>query len=165
MGIDKNYRSLLAHFLDRDLERLKRIFEDWLHERPCLDIDHTHGPLRRFEHDRAAAGSAHWIIHRAQQTRLRVNESDDFFLIPDVIPSRYHRDARAQEIDGDSWRDSTAARGVLAVDDNEVDCVRFLQARQLRDHGAAAWLAYNVAEKKNRQHPASIVLNRRKSKP
>ena len=165
MGIDENHRRLRAHFLDRDLERLKRIFEDWLHERPCLDVDHTHRPLRCFEHDRAAAGRAVRIIHRAQQTRLRVDEGDDFLLVPDVIAGRYHGDARAQEIDGDFRRDSPAARGVLAVDDDEVERVRFLQTRQLRDHGAAAWFAHNVAEKKNRQHPASIVLNRRKSKP
>ena len=90
---------------------------------------------------------------------------NNFLLVPDVVAGRYHRDARAQEIDGDFRRDSPAARGVLAIDDDEIDRVQFLQTRQLRDHGAAARLAHNVAEKKNRQHPASIVLNRRKSKP
>src|SRR5947207_1131032 len=152
MGIDENHQCLRAHLFDRALARLKRIFENWLHERSCLDIDHTHWPFRCLEHYRTAAGRAVWIIHRAQQPRLRVDEGDDLLLVPDVIAGRYHGNARPEEIDGYFRRDSPAARGVLAVDDDEVERVRLLQTRQLRDHGAAAWFAHNVAEKKNRQH-------------
>ena len=70
------------------------------------------------------------IIHRPQQARLRVDEGDDFLLVPDVIAGRDDGDARAQEIDRDLRRDAPAARRVFAVDDDEVDRVRFLQARQ-----------------------------------
>ena len=152
-------------FSTASLERLKGIFEDRLHEGPGLDVDHAHLSLRCFEHDRSAAGRTLGIIHRAQQTRLRVDEGNDFLLVPDVVAGRYHGDSRAQKIDGDFRRDPAAARGVLAIDDDEIERVQFLQTRQMRDHGATARFAHHVAEKKNRQHPASIVLNRRKSKP
>src|SRR5256885_7621037 len=60
-------------------------------------------------------------------------------------------------------RDPAPARRVLAVDDYEIDRVRFLQAREVRDNSAAARLAHHVAQKKNRQHRASIVLKSPKS--
>src|SRR4029079_1220553 len=113
MGIEENHRRLRAHFLDRDLERLKRILQDWLHERPGLDVDYSHWPFRGFEHDRAAAGCAGPIIHRAQSAGFRVDEGDDFLLVPDMVASRYHGDAGAQKINGYFWCNSPAARGVL----------------------------------------------------
>ena len=58
--------------------------------------------------------------------------------------------ARAQQIDRDFRRDAAAARGVLAVDDDEIERELSLQLGQARDDGAATRLAHNVAEEKNR---------------
>ena len=86
-------------------------------------------------------------------------------LVPDMVARRDDGNARSQQIDRDLGRDASPARRVLAVYDNEIDRVRFLQAREIRDHGAAARLAHHVAQKKNRQHRASIVLKSPKSNP
>ena len=71
--------------------------------------------------------------------------------------------SRAQQIDRDLGRDAAPARGVLSVHHHEIDGVRFFKTGEVRDDGAAARLAHDVAQKKNRQHRASIVLNSRKS--
>src|SRR4029079_18010933 len=128
-------------------------------------INHAYQTLRSFEHNRSAAGRAIGIIHRTQQTGLGVDESENFFLIPDMVPSRYDRNTCPQEIESDFWSNPSSTRSVLAIYDNEIDRVLFLQPWQLRNHCAATWFAHHVTKKKNRQHSMSIVLNRRKSKP
>jgi hypothetical protein len=80
-----------------------------------------------------------------------------------MISGRDHRHSSPQQIDGDLWRDATPASRVLPVDDDEIDRMRFLQARKVGDNRAPARLTHNVAQKKNRQHRASIVLKSPKS--
>src|SRR5471032_3015103 len=111
MSIHENGGCLLTHLFDRDLDRMKGILEDRLHESSTLHVDHADRPLRGVEHDRATAGCTVGIIHRAQQAWLRVDEANDVLLVPDVIATRYHGNARAQEIDGYFRRDSPPARG------------------------------------------------------
>jgi hypothetical protein len=59
-------------------------------------------------------------------------------------------DAGAQKIDGDFASNTTAARSVLAVDDDEIQRVFRLQVRQPGYYRGATWLANNIAKKKNR---------------
>src|SRR5204863_1037275 len=123
VSIHENGGCLLTHLLDRDLNRMKRIFENRLHEGPTLHVDDAHRPFCGFKHNCAAAGRAVRIIHWTQQARLRVDEAEDFLLVPDVIASRNDGDARAQELEGDFRSNSPATRSVLAVDDNEIERV------------------------------------------
>src|SRR5439155_21865480 len=81
-----------------------------------------------------------------------------------MVASRDDGNAGAQKFDCDFARNPSAACCVLAVDDDEIQCLLFLKLRQPADHSVAPWLAHDVAEKKNRWHSASIVLKEPKSK-
>ena len=59
-------------------------------------------------------------------------------------------DSSAQKIDGDFACNAAAARGILAVHDDEIQSVFRLQFRQPGYYGGATWLANNIAKKKNR---------------
>ena len=55
-----------------------------------------------------------------------------------------------KKIDRNFPGDAAPAGRVLAIHDDEIDRVLFLQFRQSRDHRVAARLADDIAEKKNR---------------
>jgi hypothetical protein len=61
-------------------------------------------------------------------------------------------DGRAgpQEIDRDLAGDAATGSCVLAVDHNKVERVSRFQLGKPRDHGAATWLANDVAQEKYR---------------
>ena len=109
-------------------------------------------PFARFEHDRSRAGRAGRIIQRPQQPRLGLDERHNLFPVPDVIASGDDGNAGPQQIDRDFRRDASPGGGVLAVHDDEIDRIFLLQFRQAGDDRAAARLADDVAEEKNREH-------------
>ena len=113
MRVDENDRRLCAHLLDCGLDRAKGIFQNRLHERAPLDDGHAHFSFRGFEDDQAVSRRARGIVHRAQQTRLRVNESEDVLLVPDMIARRDDGSSGAQQIDGNLRRDPAATRRVF----------------------------------------------------
>src|SRR5205814_7018732 len=56
VSIHENGGCLLTHLLDRDLNRMKRIFENRLHEGSTLYVDDAHWPFCGFKPNCAAAG-------------------------------------------------------------------------------------------------------------
>ena len=55
----------------------------------------------------------------------------------------------AQKIDRDLSGNPSSAGRVLTVDDDEIQRMLFLQFGQPGDHGVAARLTYDIAQKKN----------------
>jgi len=60
------------------------------------------------------------------------------------------RNPGAQKIDRDLSGNSSSPGRVLTVDDDEIQRMLCLQLGQPADHGVAARLAYDIAQKKNR---------------
>src|SRR5438046_3050339 len=71
-------------------------------------------------------------------------------LVRYMASGRDDGNAGAQTLDCVFARDPSAACCVLAVDDDEIQCLLFLKPRQPADHGVAPWFAHDVAQKKNR---------------
>src|SRR5678816_1002815 len=149
VSIDDNDRRLFAHGVNREVEHRKRIFQDRLHESAGLDVNHAHFSFWSLEHDRACSRSAGRIIKRTKQPRLRLDERQDLLAIPDVIAGCDDGDTGAQQINRDFRRYATTSRGVLAVQDDEIQAMLPLQFWQARDHGVATRFANDVAEEKN----------------
>ena len=148
--IHNNVRGLFAYLRYYCFDRAKRVLQNRLHKRARLDIDDANFPLGRLQHDRTAAWCALGIIQRAQQARLQVEESDNVLLIPNMVTGRDNRHACPQKLNCNFSGYPSTAGGVLAVDDNEIQCVLFLQLGQSRDHGVASGRANDIAQKKNR---------------
>ena len=149
MRINDDVRRLCANLCNCCFDGTKWVVQDRLHERASLHIDYANFSLSSFEHDRSSARCAVGIIYRAQQTRLGVYERKNLFLIPDMIAAGNYRNTAAQELDRDFPSNTAAARGVLAVDDDEIQRVFRPQLRQAGNNGGAPWLANNVAKKEN----------------
>ena len=64
--IDDDVLSLTAHLGHCCFDGTERVFQNRLHKRARLHVDHTDFPLGRFQDDRSASRRAIGIIHRAQ---------------------------------------------------------------------------------------------------
>ena len=111
--------------------------------------------------DGAVAGRAGGKIERAQQARLGGEIGHDFALVPGVVAEGDDVGAGAHEIDREPRRDAVAARGVLAVDDEEVGLVALAQERDGGAHGVAARFADDIAEKNEFHEAASVEASAR----
>src|ERR1700737_1217423 len=120
MNINNDIGGLFAHFGHRCFHRTKRILQDRLHESAALDIDHTYFPLRCLQDNGPAAGRAVWVVPRAEQPRLGIDERKNLLLIPNVVATCHYRDSGAQEIDRDSPSYPTAASSVFAIHNREI---------------------------------------------
>jgi hypothetical protein len=67
-----------------------------------------------------------------------------------MITGRYNRYPCSQELDRDFSRYSSTAGCVLAVNDDEIQCILFFQLRHPSNDGFAPWFTYDIAQKKNR---------------
>src|SRR5437879_3919063 len=73
-------------------------------------------------------------VRRAQEQVLLRDVLDDLLLVPDVVARGQHVGAGLEDLARDQRGDAEAARGVLDVDDGEVDRVLLAEPRQeLRD--------------------------------
>jgi hypothetical protein len=67
-----------------------------------------------------------------------------------VVTRRNDGDASPQKIDRDFSGDAATARCVFAVNDNKIGAILRLQFGKPGYDRAAAWLAHDVAQEKNR---------------
>ena len=80
----------------------------------------------------AAAGVAVVLVGAADDRLAAVEVRVDLAVAVGVVAERDHVDAEFEDLVGGLRIDAHAAGGVLAVDDDEVGIVLFLQARQHR---------------------------------
>ncbi len=123
---------------------MKRVLQNRLHKGASLDVDHADFALGRFQHDRSAAGCAIGIIHRAQQARFEIEECNDLFLVPNMIAACDNRNSGPQKINCDFSCYSPTAGGVLAVHNDEIQCVLLFQLGQTGDDGIAPRLTDDI---------------------
>ena len=140
VDIDEDDRGLLTHPVHFGIHRDERVLEGRLCEGPSLNIDHSDLALGCFEDDRTKAGGARGIIERPQETGLGGEVRDDILLVPDVVASRDHGSACAEEVDGQLWGDPASCSRVLAVDDDEVDAFLFTKTGERAGDGVATGL-------------------------
>ena len=74
-------------------------------------------------------------------------------LVPDVIAGGDHVGACRQRFAVDLLGDAEAARGVLAIDDHEIELEVGDEARQALPHGGAAGTPHHVAQEKKSHIP------------
>jgi hypothetical protein len=63
-----------------------------------------------------------------------------------MIPSRYHRDTRSQEINGNPSGYPTSGRRIFAIDDDKMDSLSLSELRHHFDHRFPPRFSNNVAE-------------------
>ena len=97
--IEENHRCLLAQGGDFLVESQERILDGRVGESAAHGIHDGHLPLAGIEDDAALAWRAGGEIQRAQQAGLRFHVSDQFMLIPTVIPEGHHGGSRTQQTD------------------------------------------------------------------
>src|SRR5690349_4876030 len=95
MGIDEDNRCLFPQPVDLFIKCQEGVLQGRLHERASLDIYNTDLPFWGLQDDGTIPRSVWRIINRTQQAWLRIQEGNDIFLIPDMIPRRDHRHATA----------------------------------------------------------------------
>src|ERR1700704_5132898 len=128
---------------------MKGVFQNRLHERATLHINHAHFAFRSLQDNPTSARCALRIIYRTQKARLRSNKCNDVFLVPNVIARGYDRDAGPQEIDRDFSSYAATAGRVFAVNYDKIGAILCLQLGKPGNDRAAAWLANDVTQEKN----------------
>ena len=74
---------------------------------------------------------------------------EDFFLVPDVVAGGDDVGAEVEELFGEGGGDAEAAGGVLAVNDEKIDGVRFDDVGEVFADDVAAGRAEDVADEEN----------------
>ena len=128
--VDDHDLGVAVRFLDERVEHLEGADRRVDEER----AEHVHhrdrGPVRRRRHREPAAGRAAVEVRRPDDP-LGVNEiAGELRSSPDVVPERDHVGAGGQQPLRELRRDARAVRGVLSVDDAELDPELGPQARQ-----------------------------------
>src|SRR5262249_21186177 len=127
----------------------ERIFQV-RHEHATLQIEYSNGRFAGNSPDKAAVtGRISRIIQRANESRLAIQQFEHFLLVPEMIAGSDHIDAGGKNLGGSVECDARAAGGIFAVGNNEIEVVLLAQFRHGFGHGAATWLAHDVANEKN----------------
>ena len=80
------------------------------HEDAAHGIDDEHfGAAAGFVEPGATSGRTGWIVERAQQTRLALDENERLALVPTVVAERDRIGARRQQVVADRLGDAEAA--------------------------------------------------------
>lgn len=164
MGINDDVRSFTTHLRHRYVEERERIFQDWMHKRARLYVDHAHFSFGRLQYNCPRPGRPGRIIERTQETRLGFEERLNLLAIPNMIAGGDDRSARTQQFDGDPRRDAATGGCVLTIYDDKIERPALLQIWQTRDDGVATRLSDDVAKKKNRQHGSDDRIKLRNPK-
>ena len=84
---------------------------------------------------------------------------EDLFLVPDVVTSGDYLGAEVEEFIGDRGGNPEATCGVLPIDYQQVDRVRFHHMRQMFANDMPACRAKDIADKEN-IHPPNPSMAR-----
>ena len=95
------------------------------------------------------SGRARRVVDRAQQPRVAVDVADDLALVPDMVAGGDDVDAGRVELCADFVGQAEAVRGVLGVDDDEVERKVAAQRGQVFEYDVAARPADDIAADKN----------------
>ena len=134
--------------LDGGERIVERVHEDAAHHvddeepraRPALD--QRRAPSRR----------ARGEIDRADQARLALDEHERLALIEGVIAERHRVDAGGEEVLENRFGEAEAARGVLAVDDDEIELPAVAQKGNLLEERGAPGPPDDVADEQETDH-------------
>ena len=162
MDVHEDHRDafLLPQPRDLGVHGVERVFQDGLHERAPLDVDHGDVALGRREDDGPGPRRAGRVVERTQDARLGREVGEKLLLVPDMVAGGDDGHARAQEINGDPGRDAPAGGGVFPVDDDEIHPEFRTDVREVFDDRSPAGLADDVAEEEEFQHVAGNVGKR-----
>lgn len=85
------------------------------------------------------------IIQGAEESGLQGEITDDFLLIPDMIPGRDDIDAGVEEFAGNCGGNAISAGGIFSISDNEIESVAMDEFGEERFNGSAAGFADDIA--------------------
>ena len=111
-----------------------------IHEDAAHGIDHQHArAVLGLDHGRATARRAGGIIDRPDELRRPLDEDQRLLLIPGMIAERDGVRAGLDQLATDRFRDAKTARGVLAIDHDQIE-LPFLHepGQALNDHSPPA---------------------------
>ena len=120
-----------------------------VHEEPPHQVHHHNSLAGSLIDAHAAPGRSLREILRAQEPLVAIDGGDDLASIPDMIAGGHDIGAGLVELARDLIGDADAARGVLAVDDNEINCESRPQAGQMFLDRVTAGAADHIAEEQN----------------
>ncbi len=133
---------------------------DRRHEDAALQLQHGEvDARRRFAFVVAVTRQAGWKVGRPQHAprlHLRVWSSGvqifvELSLIPDMIAGGQYVGAPLENLFGDLRRDAETARGILDIDDREIDVVRRAYVADVLAHDFASRAAEDVADEQDIQ--------------
>ena len=127
-----------------------------VHVQPPHRLQHQRlAPVRQRDHHAAAARRPGWKIHRAEQARRLRDKGNDLLAVPGVVAQRDHVRPGGEQRLRHVGAQPEAVRGILGVDDRQVDAQRRAQPRQGRRHRLATGAPDHVAQE---QDAHSILL-------
>ena len=136
------------------VERRKWIVERFHEDAPEQVDDEEARPLRVLDDRRAPPRRAGWVIGRADEARLALNEHQNFALIEGVVSERHGVDPGGEELLEDQLRETEAAGGVFPIGDDEIEIPPRPQDGRLLKHRGAARTPDNVPDE---QEPHSAL--------
>ena len=125
-------------------------------EHAPLKVDDEHaGAVAGFEQIGAASGRAFRKIGGPDQARLALDEDERFALVERMVAERHRIRAGGDEIVANGFGDAKPARGILAVDDDEIERPAFSQFRQALKQRDAPRPADDVADEQHAHQGAA----------
>jgi hypothetical protein len=146
---DRRPRPGLVDELVDDAEGMDRRGE----EERALEVEDGHlgSVLRLPEREPGAGDPGVAEVRGARDARARLEHRDEVAVPPDVVACRDHVGARGEELLGELGGEADAVRGVLAVDDAEVDPELVPELGQPLRDGAPAWRPEDVTDEEDLQ--------------
>ena len=132
---------------------------EWRHEGAAREVHDT--DVLRLERVRAPALArrALWIIGRADQEWLLINELEHIPLVPDVITRCDDIGTAAVELIERLACEALAARGVLAIDDDDVNSLLLAQLRRDLAECPSARVADDISYQHDFQRISLFLLH------
>jgi len=129
--VDEHVRGPATQLGERGVD-LRERRPGGLHEYRAREIDDSEGHPGALDHRYALARAALWIVGGAHDALVAVEELVHLGVPVGVIAERDHVGSGVEDVEGRAFGDADAARGVLAVHDDEVGAVALAQSGHQR---------------------------------
>ena len=114
-------------------------------------------PVRQPVKPRPFTGRSRRIIRRTQQAVFRFQKRLYFFGNPAVIARRNHVGAAGKQFAADAQAQPEAVRGIIAVDNDEIDMISAPEIRQCFSDQTAARFSDDVPQQQNTHHSPFMI--------
>lgn len=158
MEIDKDDADSGAKPIDFRQHAVKRIIQGW-HKGAALQVDNGNWwTVLGDKNISPMAGSARGIIERTNEARFDAEQLRNFLLIPKVIATGDHINARTKNFLGGPGRYAGTTRGVLAIRHDQVQGILLAQFGNQFANGATTRLADDITDEEH-FHGHTLMTN------